>query len=140
MFAGLTVLLVVLAFVYQPFLLVVAAAFGATTYFMWYQATGRLEASTRRRVRRTRARRSDAHRNAAGAGTRGNDRRARTARSRRTPTPAEAYRTLGLDPGASPQEIKRAYRTKVKEAHPDTKSGSEEAFKRVNRAYETLVE
>jgi curved DNA-binding protein CbpA len=28
----------------------------------------------------------------------------------------------------------------VKEVHPDTDSGSEEAFKRVNRAYETLTE
>jgi curved DNA-binding protein CbpA len=36
--------------------------------------------------------------------------------------------------------VRRAYREKVKEAHPDTDSGSEEEFKRVNRAYETLTE
>ncbi len=153
MFVGLTALQVVLAFAYQPFLLVLAAAFGATAYFMWYQATGRMAERMHRRVRfpgaRGRsgmggpsagARRSDARENYYRARTAGAAGGAATARARRGPTRAEAYRILGLAPGASAQEVKRAYRAKVKEVHPDTDSGDEESFKRVNRAYETLVE
>ncbi|MFC7190083.1 J domain-containing protein [Halocatena marina] len=46
---------------------------------------------------------------------------------------------LDLDPGADKPAIKRAYREKVKDAHPDTETGSKEAFKRVNAAYEQLT-
>lgn len=56
------------------------------------------------------------------------------------PTPAEAARILGVRPGDDESQIKAAYRQKVKAVHPDTDEGSEEAFKRVNRAYETLRE
>ncbi|MFB6244486.1 MAG: J domain-containing protein [Halobaculum sp.] len=49
----------------------------------------------------------------------------------------EAYDTLGLDWGASQDAIKRAYRERVKEVHPD-RGGDREQFKRVNRAYESL--
>jgi len=56
------------------------------------------------------------------------------------PTPAEAARVLGVTPDADRARIKAAYRQKVKSAHPDTDEGSEEAFKRVNRAYETLTD
>jgi curved DNA-binding protein CbpA len=35
--------------------------------------------------------------------------------------------------------VKQAYREKVKEVHPDTDGGDEEAFKKVNRAYERLT-
>jgi len=56
------------------------------------------------------------------------------------PTPREAYEVLGLDPGSSSEEVRAAYRDKVKEVHPDREGGSEEAFKRVNDAYETLKE
>lgn len=53
---------------------------------------------------------------------------------------AEAYRALGLSPPVTTTEVKDAYRSKVKEVHPDTESGSREEFKRVNRAYERLSE
>jgi len=56
------------------------------------------------------------------------------------PTPAEAARVLGVTPEADQAQIKEAYRRKVKSVHPDTEEGSEEAFKRVNRAYETLTD
>ena len=46
---------------------------------------------------------------------------------------------LGLDPGAGTEAIERAYRAKVKQAHPDAESGDAESFKRVNRAYERLT-
>lgn len=50
----------------------------------------------------------------------------------------EAYRALGLAPGADAAEVRRAYREKVKRVHPDADTGDEEAFKRVTRAYEIL--
>lgn len=157
-FAGITTVLVVLAFVKQLFLLVVALPFGVTAYFMWQHATGRLEAKIRSGARaRARAAgqrsardasrgprdfRGGRRRGPGGANAQGrNARTGRTAtRPSRTPSRTEAYRTLDLDPGASEAEIRRAYRTKVKEVHPDADSGDEEAFKRVNRAYETLTD
>jgi curved DNA-binding protein CbpA len=54
------------------------------------------------------------------------------------PTATEAYDRLGLDPSADQSAVKRAYRERVKEAHPDTDSGSEREFKRVQAAYERL--
>ena len=155
-FAGLTVLVAVLGFVYQPFLLLLSLPFGATAYFMWFQASGRLDDRTRRRVQEGRASERDRfggfgagarrenvrenYRRATNGGAR-NGRRTRRAPSARSgPSRTEAYRALGLDTDASAEEVKRAYRSKVKEVHPDTEDGSEEAFKRVNRAYETLTD
>jgi hypothetical protein len=153
-FAGTTVLLAVLAFVYQPFLLLFAVPFGLATYFLWYHASGRLTDRVQRTAGRTRRRRA----NPAGEGPGGFEGFGpgrRGARSNRTgeggrreaprqrpnePTIAEAYRTLGLDPGADEESVKEAYREQVKSTHPDTESGDEEAFKRINRAYERLVE
>ena len=51
---------------------------------------------------------------------------------------AEAYQRLGLDPSADQSTVKSAYRQKVKEVHPDTDSGDEQAFKEVKEAYERL--
>lgn len=163
-FAGMAVLVAVLGFVYQPFLIVLSLPFGATAYFMWFQASGRLESRTRRRVQRgdehererfggfgAGARRENVRENyrratTSGARTNGTNRSTRTNRTNRAPSArsgpsrAEAYRTLGVDTTATADEVKRAYRSKVKEVHPDTENGSEEAFKRVNRAYETLTD
>jgi hypothetical protein len=170
-FTGLSVLLVVLSFVYSLFLLIVAIPFGATAYFMWYHASGRMDARTRARARGARrpgggglgagegapggfsrqardARAgAEARENgrgfgpgAGGAGPRQADGRRYAPSTTQGPTPEEAYRTLDLQPGADADAVRRAYREKVKEVHPDTDSGSEEAFKQVNRAYETLTE
>nr|WP_193570195.1 J domain-containing protein [Halorussus sp. JP-T4] len=54
------------------------------------------------------------------------------------PSAAEAYRVLGLDPDADGEAVRRAYRERVKEVHPDRESGDEEEFKRVKEAYERL--
>ena len=45
-----------------------------------------------------------------------------------------AFRELGLSPSATPEDVKGAYRQKVKEVHPDH-GGDEEEFKRVREAY-----
>jgi DnaJ-domain-containing protein 1 len=133
------VLIAVAALAVQPFLLLVALPFAALTYFLWYQATGRLEARTRRRQ----AQAGERARRAASAGT---EPRGGATNGRRPPEPndgpslAEAYRRLGLEPGADESAVKRAYRERVKEVHPDTESGDQEAFKEVTRAYERLTE
>ena len=59
-FAGTTVLLAVLAFAYQPFLLLFAVPFGIATYFLWYHASGRLTDRVRRTATRGRRRRANA--------------------------------------------------------------------------------
>jgi hypothetical protein len=50
----------------------------------------------------------------------------------------EALRLLGLEEGASPQAIKRAYWRLAKTHHPDL-GGDAEAFRRIDAAYRSLV-
>jgi hypothetical protein len=153
-FAGTTVLLAVLAFAYQPFLLLFAVPFGIATYFLWYHASGGLTDRVRRTATRGRRRRANAAaegpRGFEGVGpgrgtadsraTRGRNGSRRPRQDPNEPTMAEAYRTLGVDPGADEDAVRAAYRERAKSTHPDTESGDEETFKRVNRAYERLTE
>ena len=53
------------------------------------------------------------------------------------PTEADFYVILGVAKSCSQQELKLAYRTRVKETHPDV-GGDPEEFKLVQLAYETL--
>jgi hypothetical protein len=188
-FLALAGLLAVVGIVVEPFVLTVSLLFGAVSYFMWYQASGRLgrrlyrhvEARARvnngqgqrekqkRKRRRSQGRTRNARegqkqrqnaRGGFGAGPRedwnprgewergdgfstdqrqGRRQRTSPTENRMDPTTAEAYDILDLDPSADESTIRRAYREKVKDVHPDTGTGSEEEFKRVNAAYEQLT-
>jgi hypothetical protein len=95
------------------------------------QAAGRTRQGQRRRAGRRGRRAPDD-----GAGRR----RARNGLRSDGITPREAYDRLGLDPDADADTVKRAYREKVKEVHPDTEGGDEDEFKRIKTAYERLDE
>lgn len=157
-FAGLAVVVTVVAFVYEPFVFVLAALFGVVAYFMWYQASGRLTERVYREVEKQ-ARKNNGHRERSrggfGAGPRGEwtpqsewargvgftaDQQQQQAQpTNQTLTTAQAYEILGVDPGVEAPAIKQAYREKVKDTHPDTDTGDKEAFRRVNEAYEQLM-
>jgi hypothetical protein len=98
-----------------------------------------------RRAAEERRRRARGRATAAGAGSGG--RRQRGQRERRGaprttegPTRSEALERLDLESSADQSDVRAAYREKVKEVHPDTTGGDEEAFKRVTAAYDRLSE
>ena len=57
---------------------------------------------------------------------------------------ADPYEVLGLERGASPDEIKRAHRELMLRYHPDRNGGGSDVtdreFKRIQRAYEQLMD
>ncbi len=48
------------------------------------------------------------------------------------------YKILGVQKGASQEEIKKAFRKLAHEHHPDKGNGSDEKFKEINEAYQVL--
>ena len=164
-FAGLAVLLAIVALARQPFLLVLAVPFGLAAYLVFMGATGRAPLGGYRRVtpeeareaRATRGEREpggrsrfaeEARQRAAGERTRAGRGRARAGAERgRQRVQAsdvlarrEAARILGVDADAEPAAVRRAYRERVKEVHPDAEGGDQETFQQVNEAYERLRE
>ena len=156
-FAGMTVLLVILAAVFGELLVfLIALPFAGATYLFWQHASGRLRERVRNRAQRARQREAtreqfgDDARGGFGAGPRFGDANTRFGREARQagaraggrtrqgqridptapggPSRREAYETLGLSPDADEAAVRRAYRKQVKETHPD-RGGDEERFK-----------
>ena len=53
----------------------------------------------------------------------------------------DPYEVLGLSPGASDEEVKKAYRALAKKYHPDLNPGdkvAEEKMKEINAAYDRI--
>lgn len=48
------------------------------------------------------------------------------------------YDHLGVPPNATPDEIKKAYRTRAQKHHPDKEGGDADAFQKVQSAYDVL--
>jgi hypothetical protein len=167
LFAAMTALVAALSLVlWEPVLLVMLVPLVVLTYAFWYRSSGKLRERIAQSGTRSR-RGAGAETGGFGAGPRegfesARGQRAREARERRQrqrraggaadgggrragpqPSPsiskAEAYRRLDVEPGADESTVKRAYREKVKEVHPD-RGGDEETFKKVTEAYETLTE
>ncbi|MFP9193034.1 DnaJ domain-containing protein [Natrialbaceae archaeon A-CW1-1] len=166
LFAGMTALLVIGSVVSgSPVAFLAALPLGATAYFMYYHGSGKLlERVYRREARRRRMDSQQRQRGGFGAGPRARgDPRTRAEREARFggsrnwtrgtssrydprdrapppssgPTRAEARSVLGVDPTAEQATIKRAYRERVKDVHPD-RGGDEADFKAVTAAYERL--
>ena len=53
---------------------------------------------------------------------------------------ADLYDVLGVDHNATSEQIKKAYKKLANKHHPDKERGDEELFKRINQAYETLID
>ena len=52
--------------------------------------------------------------------------------------PADYYKILGVSPNASLDDIKKAYKKRAKEWHPDKQSGSSDLFKKLVAAYNVI--
>lgn len=160
LFAGMTALLVIGSVVSgSPVAFLVALPLGATAYFMYYHGSGKLARAIRhqqgarrrqtdtrggfgagprtRRGPRTRAERTA--RSRFGTDGRTDDTGTRAPESASGPTRSEARSVLGVTADAERTEVRKAYREKVKDVHPD-RGGEEAEFKRVTAAYERLSE
>jgi len=49
------------------------------------------------------------------------------------------YKILGLNPGATKEDIRKAFKEKAVEFHPDKIGGNTEKFKEINKAYGILT-
>ncbi|MFB6134273.1 MAG: J domain-containing protein [Halanaeroarchaeum sp.] len=151
--AGTGAVLAIAGIATNPVFVVLSLPFGAAAYVMWADATGRRRFRWRRAARRVGSHRGDAtrgqrpgqSRRARRFRTAGGSGRHRRRRSEATPaaggmSPRDARQVLGVDDDADDAAIRRAYRERVTEVHPDTDGGDEEAFKRVTEARDRLLD
>jgi len=92
-----------------------------------------------RRRERTSTRQQRAHGGESSRRSRRGDRRRRGRTRRRDGQARRARDLLEVDPDATEEALRTAYRERVKEVHPD-RGGDPEQFKRVQWAYEYLTE
>ena len=52
----------------------------------------------------------------------------------------DLYRILGVGRNATPEEIKKAFRKKAKQFHPDINPQHQETFKQITQAYNILID
>ena len=52
----------------------------------------------------------------------------------------EDYRVLGLKKTSSQEDLKKAFRQKARETHPDKVGGDGELFKKIKHAYDNIKE
>ncbi|ERG98406.1 MAG: DnaJ-class molecular chaperone with C-terminal Zn finger domain protein [Haloquadratum sp. J07HQX50] len=129
---------VVLTLAYSWFFSIVALLFGVVTYLLWSHASGRLK----QRVWQKKVSKRQEYNTVTGE-FRTDKRRTRqysTFSADPSLSEAEAYRRLELTPDADQDQVKAAYRERVKQVHPDRNSGNEREFKAVTAAYERLTE
>jgi hypothetical protein len=50
----------------------------------------------------------------------------------------DSVKLLNLTPGFTPEELKKAYLSKVKQHHPDMKGGDPQEFRKISEAYNIL--
>lgn len=131
-FAAIAAVLGLLGVLVNPVALGVAVPFAIAAGLLWYHVSGRFHRDVRRRARAWRRR----NRNASGGRHTAEQRSA--SEERVSLSDRQAYRALGLDPGASEDAVRRAYRERVKEVHPD-RGGDEAEFQRVTAAYRQLT-
>lgn len=137
-FACIAVVMVVLAAIARtPIPLPVAIAFGLAAYLLRLETGDRPPWPLSNLMRRPSASRADPRRPSARFGSTASTRRDRQPH---TSESIDAYRVLGVEPGADQAAIRAAYRDRIKRAHPDTSTGDEETFRRVRAAYDRLRE
>jgi hypothetical protein len=100
----------------------------------------REEQRRRARQRTSRERVREATERVRGGRRRQRRQRASAVQQQSGPSLGEASQILGVDPGADESTVKKAYRERIKEVHPDAADGDEEEFKRVQEAYERLTD
>ncbi|MFB6254825.1 MAG: DnaJ domain-containing protein [Halobacteriaceae archaeon] len=127
-FALIAVVFGILGVLYSPISIGVGIPFAIVAVIFWLHGSGRLHRYVRSRAQKKTSREDTT-----------SQRRQTYAQPNSSQSLTEARNILDVSRHATEEEIKQAYRQKVKEVHPD-QDGSREKFEQLNKAYETLLE